>query len=78
MGNGEAYQGCIIEPQSSESDGDRWLPKALVRWGSADTLNTHPVLAAADVSFDTEQEANSYSVAMARQWIDDELRPPHG
>lgn len=56
------YKGWLIEPQSYQSDDDRWHPKAMV--------SIFPVLAPVDVKFDTEQDANAYAIEMAKKWID--------
>jgi len=65
------YRGWAIEPQSYESDGRRWRPKAMVSAAEGGTLRTYPVSAPLDVMFDTEREADGYAVAMAKKWIDD-------
>jgi hypothetical protein len=57
------YKGWEIEPQSYQSDGDRWRPSG--------RLYTHPVSAPLDVMFDTEQDADAYAVKMAKKWIDE-------
>ena len=57
------YKGWRIEPQSYQSDDDRWRPKAMVAIFS--------VLAPPDVRFDTEQDADAYAIKIAKKWIDD-------
>ncbi len=65
------YKGWAIEPQSYESDGRRWRPKALVSAVDGGTLRMYPVSAPLAVMFDTEREADAYAIEMAKKWIDD-------
>jgi hypothetical protein len=65
------YRGHFIEVQSYESDGGRWRPKALVSIYQAGTLHQKWVTAPVDVLCDSEEAADTYSLAMAKKWIDD-------
>lgn len=62
------YKGWLIEPQSFESDHHRWRPKALVRIVDGGVARVHQVPAPPSVTFDTEWEAESYAVVMAKKW----------
>jgi hypothetical protein len=65
------YGGYVIEAQSYESDGARWRPHAVVIIHVGRGTREHHV-SAPDVMCDTEQDANTYAVAMAKKWIDDQ------
>lgn len=65
------YRGRSIEVQSYRSDGNQWRPKAVVGISEGGTLRLKTVNAPVDRLFDTEAEAEAYSLAMARKWIDD-------
>ena len=64
------YRGHFIEVQSYESDGRRWRPKALVTIYQAGTLHQKIVTAPGEVLCDSEEAAETYSLALAKQWID--------
>jgi hypothetical protein len=64
------YRGHFIEVQSYESDGKRWRPKVLVSHYHGGALNQKVVSAPIEVLFDSEAEADTYSLAMAKKWID--------
>jgi len=70
-----AYRGCTIEVQSYKSDGERWRPKAVVSVYEGGKVHLKQVPAPLDVLFASEQEADVYTVAMAKQWIDDNVAP---
>jgi hypothetical protein len=65
------HKGREIKPQSYKSDGDRWRPKALLSIFEGGNLHMHPVMAPLTVMFDTEQDADTYAIKMAKKWIDD-------
>jgi hypothetical protein len=65
------YKGWVIEAQSYKSDGNRWRPKALVSVYQGGSVRVHQVPAPLDATYDTEQDANTYAVAMAKKWVDD-------
>jgi hypothetical protein len=65
------HQGWLIEPQSYESNGNRWCPRALVSVFDGGRFYTHNVLALLSVTFDTPQDADDYAVKMAKTWIED-------
>jgi hypothetical protein len=65
------YRGHFIDVQSSESDGKRWRPKAVVSIYQRGTLLTQLVSAPIDVLFDSEAAADTYSLELAKRWIDD-------
>jgi hypothetical protein len=54
-----------------ESDGKRWRPKAVVSVYHGGALHQKLVSAPIDVLFDSEVEVDTYSLAMAKKWIDD-------
>ena len=67
------YRGCTIEVQSYGSDGDRWRPKAVVAVYDRGAVRLNTVNAPIDRLFETETEADAYSLAMAKKWIDDRV-----
>ena len=67
------YKGWVIEARSYNSDGDRWRPYALAIFHVGPTsTREHHISALPNVLHDTKQDANSYAVAMAKKWIDDQ------
>ena len=64
------YRGHFIEVQSYQSDGNRWRPKVVVSAYSGGALHQKILSAPIDVLFDSEAEADTYSLAMAKKWID--------
>ena len=68
------YRGHFIDVQSYESDGKRWRPKAVVSIVSiyrGGALHHKIVSAPIEVLFESETAADTYSLAMAKKWIDD-------
>jgi hypothetical protein len=65
------YRGHFIVVQSYESEGTRWRPKALVSIYHSGTVHRKMIVAPADVRFDSEDAADTYSLALAKKWIDD-------
>ena len=65
------YRGCSIELQSYRSDGNHWRPKAIIGVSEGGTLHPKTVNAPVDRLFDTAAEADAYSLAMARKWMND-------
>jgi len=65
------YRGHIIDVQSFESEGKWWRPKAVVSIYHGGTVHTKMVAAPIDVMFDSEVAADTYSLEMAKKWIDD-------
>src|SRR6266851_2001401 len=67
------YRGHFIDVQSFESGGKRWRPKAVVSIYQGGALQTRLVSAPVEVLLDSEVAADTYSLAMAKKWIDDQL-----
>ena len=65
------YRGHFIEVQAYQSDDQRWRPKALLSIYQGGTVHRHSVSAAVEVSFESEDDAVTYSLLMAKKWIDD-------
>jgi hypothetical protein len=65
------YRGHFIDVQSSESDGTRWRPKAVVSIYLGGALHRTIVSAPLEVLFDSEAAADTYALAIAKKWIDD-------
>jgi hypothetical protein len=65
------YRGHFIEVQAYQSDGRRWRPKALVSIYQGGTVHQSFVSPPVDVLFDSEDDAVTYSLLMAKKWIDD-------
>ena len=65
------YRGHFIEVQAYQSEGQRWRPKALVSVYQGGTVVQKSVSAPGEVSFDSEDDAVTYSLLMAKTWIDD-------
>jgi hypothetical protein len=66
------YRGHFIDVQSYESDGKQWRPKAVVSIYRAGALHQKIVSAPIEVLFGSETEADTYSLAVAKKWIDDD------
>ncbi len=65
------YRDHFIEVQAYQSDGQRWRPKALLSIYQGGTVIQTSVSAPGEVSFDSEDDAVTYSLLMAKKWIDD-------
>jgi hypothetical protein len=65
------YRGHFIDVQSHESDGKQWRPKAVVSIYHGGVLHQKTVAAPIKVLFDSETAADTYSLEMAKKWIDD-------
>ena len=65
------YRGHFIDVQSCESEGRRWRPKAILSIYRSGTLHQQILSAAGEVLFESE-EAETYSLAMAKKWIDEQ------
>jgi hypothetical protein len=65
------YRDHFIDVQSYESDGKRWRPKAVVSIYRGGALHQKILSAPIEVVFDLETAADTYSLAMAKKWIDD-------
>ena len=65
------YRGYTIEVQSYLFDCDRWRAKAVVSTRSGGSQLLKEIVAPPDVDFATPKEADSYSVAMAKKWIEE-------
>jgi hypothetical protein len=61
----------VIEAQSYKSDGGRWRPKAVVSIHEGGNVRIRPLTSFKEMR-DTEADANTYALAMAKKWIDDE------
>jgi hypothetical protein len=70
------YRGHFIDVQSSESEGQRWRPKARVSIYHSGTVHRKLVVAPIEVLFDSEDAADTHSLAMAKKWIDDNAGSP--
>ena len=64
------YKGWLIEPQSYESDAG-WRPRALLIFSTGGSTYEHRLPAALYEMHETEEQANIYSLRMAKKWIDD-------
>ena len=65
------YRSHFIDVPSYESAGKRWQPKAIVSIYHGGALHQKTVAAPIEVLFDSETSADTYSLAMAKKWIDD-------
>ncbi|MGH7414137.1 MAG: hypothetical protein ACREKJ_08035 [Candidatus Rokuibacteriota bacterium] len=65
------YRGHFIEVQSYESEGKQWRPKAVVSIYQSGMLYQQIVSAPGDVLLGSEEAADTYSLAMAKKWIDE-------
>jgi hypothetical protein len=68
------YRGHFIDVQSSESDGKQWRPKAVVSTYHGGALHQKIVSGPIEVLFDSETEADTYSLAVAKKWIDENIQ----
>jgi hypothetical protein len=66
------YRGHFIDVQSYESEGRRWRPKAMVSIYRSGTLHQQILSAPGEVLLESEEAAETYSLAMAKKWIDDQ------
>jgi hypothetical protein len=64
------YKGWLIEAQSYESEGGRWRPKALVSIHEGGSVRIRPLTSFKEMR-DTEADANTYALEMAKKPIDD-------
>jgi hypothetical protein len=64
------YKGWLIETQSYESEGGRWRPKALVSIHEVGSVRIRPLTSFKEMR-ETEADANTYALVMAKKWIDD-------
>jgi len=64
-------RGRTIEPQSYQSNGGQWRPKAILVTHEGGSVRTLPLVAHVDITFATEREAKAYAVEMAKNWIDE-------
>jgi hypothetical protein len=71
MAEAAEHGGRTIDPQSYETDGGQWRPKAIVATHEGGSVHTLPIVAHLDTTFATEAEANAYAVEMAKKWIDE-------
>jgi hypothetical protein len=71
MAEAAEHGGRTIDPQSYETDGGQWRPKAIVATHGGGSVHTLPIVAHLDTTFATEAEANAYAVEMAKKWIDE-------
>jgi hypothetical protein len=67
------YRDHFIDAQGFEAEAKRWLPKAVVRIYQNGTLHRENLSAPVGVLFDSEVAADTYSLAMAKKWIDEKL-----
>ena len=67
------YRGHFIDVQASESADRRWRPNAVVSIFHGGALHQNTVSAPLGVLFDSETDADTYSLAMAKKWIDHQL-----
>jgi hypothetical protein len=68
---GIEYSGHFIEVQAYQSDGQRWRPKAFVSIYQGGTVHQTSVSAPVEVPFDSQDDAVTYSLQVAKKWIDD-------
>jgi hypothetical protein len=66
------YRGHFIDVQSYESEGSRWRPKAILSIYRSGTLHQHILSAPGEVLLESEEAAETYSLAMAKKWIDEQ------
>ncbi len=64
------YKGWLIEAQSYKSEGDRWRPKALLSIHEGGSVRIRPLTSFKEMR-DTEADANTYALQMAKTWIDE-------
>ena len=66
------YRGHFIDVQLYESEGRRWRPKAVLSIYRSGTLHQQILSAPGEVLLESEEAAETYSLAMAKKWIDDQ------
>ena len=65
-----SYRGYRIEPKSYELRDGGWVPEVVVACYSGGSVHTRPLHPRKDVTFPTREEADRYSIEMAKVWID--------
>jgi hypothetical protein len=65
------HRARTIEPQSYQSDDNKWRPKAIIETEDGGAVRTDPVWAPSEVTFPTEAIANACAVEMGKRWIDE-------
>jgi hypothetical protein len=65
------YRGHFIDVQSYESEGRRWRPKAILSIYRSGTLHQKILSAPGEVLLASEEAAETFSLAMAKKWIDE-------
>jgi len=65
------YKGWLIEPQSYKAERDRWRPKAVVSIHEGGNVRIRPLTSFKEMR-DTEADANTCTLVMAKKWIDAE------
>jgi hypothetical protein len=65
------YKAWNIEPQSYQSHGSLWHPKAVVTISGGGGLRMHTVAARTNVICATKHDADAYAVEIAKKWIDE-------
>lgn len=66
------YRGHFIDVQSHESEGRRWRPKAILSIYRNGRLHRQILSAPGEVLLESEEAAETYSLAMAKKWIDEQ------
>jgi len=66
------YRGYFIDVQSYESEGRRWRPKAILSIYRNGSLHRQVLSAPGEVLLESEETAETYSLAMAKKWIDEQ------
>ncbi len=64
------YRGYRIEPKSHELRTGGWAPEVMVSLYAGASVRTTPLYPMKDVTFPTREEADRYSIKMAKVWID--------
>jgi hypothetical protein len=65
------YRGHFIQVQSYEAADRRWRPQAVVSVYQSGALRREILSASSEVLLDSEEAAETYSLELAKKWIDE-------
>ncbi len=73
-----SYRGHTIELSSERMRSQRWVPKAIILIEENKTVKRIPVYGRRRASFDTQREADSCALELAKLWVDGRVSGGNG
>lgn len=73
-----AYRGHTIELSSERMRSKGWVPKAIVVIEENKTVKRIPIYGRRRASFDTQREADSCALELAKLWVDGRVSGGNG